>query len=324
MEGFLTEPVFSVGGRTYRWGDVVAAARHWSGWSAVERRAREGIMCRRHAEQDGDPLTTAEVDAAATAFRYERGLLAAEELESWLARWDVTVPYWMEYLRRSLLRARWARELPQLAARHQVAEDEVAAFVHTEAVCSRALEHLAVRLAERAAVADAIGGRGDPIMASITGPIDVAAMDDCWQRFREDAASPQAIEREVHSQHMDWLRLDCRWLAHGQEDVVREAALCVREDGRDLAVVAGDAGVRLAHEMVYLESAEPALRRHLLGARPGDVLGPLPLGDEFRLIEVIAKRAPSAEDPEIRDRAARAVFERAVQGEVVNRVRWAV
>lgn len=315
MEGFLDEPVFSVGGRTYTWGDVVAAARHWSSWSAVERRAREGVVCARHAEQHGDPLTDADIDAAAAAFRRERRLLSADELASWLARWALALPYWTEYLRRSLLRARWDDELSRLAAHHPAADEEVADFLHTEAVCSGTLEHDAVRLAERAAVAGAVDA---------APALDLAAVDACWERFCRDAASPQAIEREVHAQHMDWLRLDCRWLAHGQEDVVREAALCVREDGRDLAAVAGDAGVRLEKQMVFLESAEPALRGHLLGARPGDILGPVLLGDEFRLIEVIAKRAPTADDPEIRERAARAVIERAVQGEVANRVRWAV
>jgi hypothetical protein len=182
-------------------------------------------------------------------------------------------------------------------------------------VCSGALERAAGQLAERAATADAQGAIADA---------DIAAVDASWARFCADVASPQAIEREVHAQHMDWLRLDCRWLAHTQEDVVREAALCVREDGRDLATVAGDAGVRLRTEMVLLETAEPALRGHLLGARPGDVLGPLPLGDEFRLIEVLAKRAPTADDPDIRARAADAVVRRAVRGEVANRVRWMV
>jgi hypothetical protein len=315
MEGFLTELVFSVGGRTYTWGDVVAAARHWSAWSGVERRSREGVLCAREADRHGDPLTQGELDAAAAAFRRERRLLSADELRAWLAQWDVPLPYWMEHLRRSLLRARWAGRLDELAARHQIAHADVADFVHTEAVCSGALEDAARRLAERAAVAAALAAAPDG---------DFAVMDACWERFCADAASPQAIEREVHAQHMDWLRLDCRWLAHGQEDVVREAALCVREDGRDLATVAGDAGVRLESEMVFLGATEPALRGHLLGARPGDILGPVLLDDEFRLIEVVAKRAPSADDPEIRERAARAVVERAVQGEVANRVRWAL
>jgi hypothetical protein len=314
MEGFLTEPVFSVGGRTYTWGDVVAAARHWSVWSAVERGAREGVACAREADRSGDPLTGAEVDAAAAAFRRARRLLSADELRGWLAQWDVPLPYWTEYVRRSVLRARWAERLNELVARHQTAEADVADFLHTEAVCSGALEETARRLAERTAVAAASVDDAQD---------DFAALDTSWERFCAAAASPQAIEREVHAQHMDWLLLDCRWLAHGQEDVVREAALCVREDGRDLATVAGDAGVRLESEMVFLEAAEPALRGHLLGARPGDILGPVLLGDEFRLIEVVAKRAPSADDPEIRARAARAVVERAVQGEVANRVRWA-
>jgi hypothetical protein len=37
---------------------------------------------------------------------------------------------------------------------------------------------------------------------------------------------------------------------------------------------------------------------------------------------VLDKQAPSAEDPEIRERAAEVIVRRAVEGEVVNRVRW--
>ena len=309
QEGLLAQPVFTVGERTYRWQDVVAAGRRWSSWAAVEARTREGIACRLRAEETGDPLTPDEVGQAAAEFRYERHLLSADELEGWLARWGLSLPYWMEWVRRSLLRKRWAAQLSTITA--AVGTDEVAEFVATEAVCSGALEQIAAKLAERAAVADA--------MDEAT---DAGSMDDAFQRFCASAASPQAIEREVHAQHVDWLRIECRWLAHEQEDVVREAALCVREDGRDLARVAADAGAHVAQDRIYLETAEPALRGHLLGARRGDLLGPLALAQEFRLIEVVDKLAPSAEDPEIRDRATRVLVRRAVQGEVVNRVRW--
>jgi hypothetical protein len=314
QEALLAQPVFTVDERTYRWHDVVAAGRRWSAWTAVEARTREGIACRRRAEEAGDPLTPDEVGKAAADFRYERRLLSADELEGWLSRWELSLPYWMEWVRRTLLRKRWVAQLSTLTARYAVGNDEVAEFVATEAVCSGALEQIAAMLAERAAVADA--------MDEATDTSELSTMDDAFQRFCAAAASPQAIEREVHAQHVDWLRIECRWLAHEQEDVVREAALCVREDGRDLARVAADAGAHLAHDRIYLETAEPALRGHLLGARRGDLLGPLALAREYRLIEVVEKLAPSAEDPEIRERAARVLVRRAVQGEVVNRVRW--
>jgi hypothetical protein len=313
MDRLLPQPVFAVGDRTFRWSDVVEAARRWSSWSAVERQTREGIACRRHAEEAGDPLSAAEVDDATAAFRYERRLLSADELQAWLAGWDLTVPYWTEFVRRALLRKRWADRLPALLAHTPVGDDEVDGFIGTEAVCSGALEYVAGELAERAAVAAAVAG-------DAAG--DLAHLDDCFARFCAEAASPSAIEREVHDKHVDWLRLDCRWLAHEQQDVVREAALCVREDGRDLETVAADAGARFTRAQTYLESADPALRGHLLGARRGDVLGPIQVHAEFQLVEVLDKVAPSAEDAEIRDRAAGVVMRRAVEGEVVNRVRW--
>jgi hypothetical protein len=313
MDGLLTQPVFTVAGRTFSWGDVVAAARHWGTWVVVERRAREGIACRLRAEHEGDPLDGADVDRVAAAFRYERGLLSADELRAWLARWELTQPHWLEYLRRSLLRERWSKELGALLVRYPVAQDEVDASVPTEAVCSGALEREASRLAERIAVADAVAG---------DAAADLPQVDDWFARFCAAMASPHAIEREIHAQHVDWLALECRWMSHSEEDVVREAALCVREDRRDLVEVAAEAGAQTGVQRTYLESAEPGLRAQLLGARPGDVVGPLAVGGGFQLIEVLDKRAPSAEDPEIRNRAVNAIVRRAVEGEVVNRVRW--
>jgi hypothetical protein len=46
------------------------------------------------------------------------------------------------------------------------------------------------------------------------------------------------------------------------------------------------------------------------------------VGGGFQLIEVLDKRAPTAEDPEIRERAIQAIVRRAVEGEVVTRVQW--
>jgi hypothetical protein len=313
MEGLPTQPVFSVGARAFLWDDVVAAARRWGTWATVERRTREGIACRRRAEREGDPLRDADVDRAASAFRYEHGLLSADELRAWLDRWGLTQAYWMEYIRRALLREHWSHELATLIARHPVADEEVAAFLLTEAVCSGALQHEAVRLAQRAAVADAVAG--DPAA-------DLHRLEAWFERFCADAASPQAIEREVHARHVDWLRLECRLLSHGEPDVVREAALCVREDGRDLADVAAEAGAHVEVAQTLLEAAEPSLRAQLLGARRGDLVGPLALGDRYQLIEVLDKQVPTAEDPDIRDRAAEAIVRRAVEGEVANRVRW--
>ena len=95
------------------------------------------------------------VRAAATVFRYERNLLAAEELEAWLDARGLTVSDWNGYLRRLVLRERWADELEQIEAEFAVGDDEVEAALRAEAVCTGFLRRAAERLAEDAALAAA-------------------------------------------------------------------------------------------------------------------------------------------------------------------------
>ena len=54
----------------------------------------------------------------------------------------------------------------------------------------------------------------------------------------------------------------------------------------------------------------------------GELLGPFPDEQGFSLVSVVAKTRPSLEDPAIRARAASEVVNRAVEQEVINRVRW--
>ena len=105
-------------------------------------------------------------------------------------------------------------------------------------------------------------------------------------------------------------------------DAAREAALCVREDGRDLAEVAAEADADLEEADWYLDEVDEALRDRLVGAQSGDLLGPLPLKDGHLVVSVVAKHLPSAADPSVRARAERALLGSAVEREVVNRVTW--
>ena len=65
--------------------------------------------------------------AAATAFRHEHNLLAADELEAWLAARGLAVADWNAYLRRLLLRERWAEELERIESEFAVGDEEVEA-----------------------------------------------------------------------------------------------------------------------------------------------------------------------------------------------------
>jgi hypothetical protein len=270
--GVTERRLFTVGGREFRWADVAERVD----WDAL-----------RQTGERPTELTDAEVEEAGARFRYERSLVAAEEMEAWLERWDLSVREWRDYLRGRLDgsdRAAWIA-----------------------AVCSGSLERGAKELAARAAVAEALGE---------------ADLDSAYERFLADAATPEALAQLLEANRPDWTRVDCRTLVLPDQAAAREAALCVRDDGMALAEVAAQAGVEMREHALYLEDASDELGRALLSARTGELIGPLALGDRYALVLVDAKVDPTLDDPEILRRAQEAARRRAIDREVVNRVTW--
>jgi hypothetical protein len=267
--GVTERRLFTVGGREFRWADVTERVD----WDALRAPDRE--------------LSDAGLDEAAARFRYDRNLVAAEEMEAWLDRWKLTVAQWRAYLRGTL------------------PDDDQAPWVI--AVCSGTLEREARQLADRAAAADALGE---------------ADLDRAYERFVAEAVTQAALESLLDARRADWIRVDCRTLILPTEAAAREAALCLRDDGMALAEVAAQAGVEMREHALFLEDAEGELGGALLSARTGELLGPIPLGDRFALVLVDGKVDPTLDDPEILRRAQEAARRRAIEREVVNRVTW--
>src|SRR3954454_23389533 len=179
----LERQVFSVGAQDYSWADVVAAARAWGRWDEATRPS-EG------ARRNDD------LEQAAQAFRYERSLLAAEEMEAWLAHWGLTVGEWRGWLRGEA--GGWP-----------------------EAVCSGALAGLARDLAARAAAAEANGGAAGPVES------DLRQMDDAFAELERQALTNDARERLVALRGADWVGVAYSALSFAQPGMAPEAALCV-------------------------------------------------------------------------------------------------
>jgi hypothetical protein len=265
VSGVLERPVFSVGRRQFRWSDVAERLD----WDAL-----------------GPPEETVGLDAE-TRFRYDRNLVAAEEMEAWLERWDLTVSEWRDYLRGT------------------IAEGDRGKWI--AAVCSGALERAAQDLAARAAASDATGD---------------ADLDGGYDRFLAGAVTPEALQSVLEARKADWIRVDCRTLVLPSQAAGREAALCIRDDGMALAEVAEQAGVEMREHSLYLEDAADELGKALLSAHTGELLGPVPLADRYALVLVDDKVEPSLDDPEILRRVQEAARRRAIEREVVNRVTW--
>ena len=305
--------VFSVGHVDYVWADVVVFAHQGGAWARLEQEVREGLACMRHAEETGTTLSPAEVAASARAFRYERRLITAEETEAWLAERRIDVAQWMGFIRRTLLRKLHAANLAALTAAFPATDEEVAGLTWPTGVCGGCLGALALELAGRAAV-------HARIMESDPGTTQ--GLDDTFALFRAEMLTPATLRETVSSRHLDWLRVVREEIRFVREGAAAEALLGLRQDGLDMAEVAQLADAELQRHDSYLEDVEPELRPLLLGAREGEVLGPLLRDDGCSVVKVVAKILPSLDQLDVRRRAERDVISLAVRREVEERVRW--
>lgn len=350
MKPLFGQVVFSVGKAEYCWEDVVLAAELWGDWARLRERVREGAACLKRADDEGMPLSAQEIESAADEFRYARDLVAAEEMEAWLGRWGLTAESWMDSIRSTLLRKKWSADLADLVSEESPTDEDVDAGIQTEAVCSGELERLASELAGRSAVYEkeererSNGPGREPDVAAIFEqfPSDLrerglpgisleisrakmerlARLEACYRRFCERAVTPEAVAAQIHACRTDWMRLECDSVSFPEEQAAREAALCVREDGEGLDRMAEDANREVHREQVYIEATEPDSRYQFLGARKGEMIGPVGRGEEFVLYLVRERVLPSGDDPRIAARAEEAVVQRVVEREVNDRVKW--
>ena len=318
MDAGFRELAFEVDGDPYTWADVTLAARLRGEWDELERQARESLASRARADAEGDPIPEQAIDDAAVAFRYEHDLLAADELDEWLDARRLSMDEWVEWVRGALLRDHWAAKIEATLAAHPPRDGELERWLWVEGVCSGALDDFARRLAGRAAAHAALEG-GDTARDRAE---QLAAIDRSWEAYRRGLVSAEAIRREIAGRTVDWLRIEWEMLAFPKREMAEEAVLCVREDGRRLADVAGESRVRLERRRTYLDELAADLAGPLTSAQPGELLGPIETEGGHAVIVVDHKQPPSAEDPAIRERVGRELVDRAIERELAARVRW--
>ena len=305
----LERRLFSIADRVYRWQDVLDAARHWGDLAALERRAAAGIAALDRAAAAGRPLTGAEIEAEADAFRHEHKLLAAEDMIAWLARWELEYDDLVAYSGRALARARldgsMASDPPELG--------RAAGVVWPEAVCSGALTDWASKLAGQLASAAALG---------VSPDVELAAVEQASEERARRALTREVTAKVLAARRSDWVQVECTVLELTDEGMAREAALSVTDDGMTLSDVAVRAGAEVVDRTLAVEDAEPELARALLGAAEGEVVGPIAIGDRFVLAAVRGKRVPTLDDPLVQTRVQEEVRRRSTETDMGERIVW--
>ena len=296
-------PAFTVDDTPYSWGDVLLSAELSGALEELVRETRRGLST------DGRELEPEAVRAAAAQFRHERNLLSAEELQAWLARWHLDLDDWTGHLRRTLIRNGLEANAPD-------GDGNLARAVAVDAICTGFLEREARQLAADAVLAGGLVASDD--RRALIEHVAASAAE-----ARAALAAGSDVAREVANRALEWTRIDADLLQLADLDTAREAALSVRIDGRPLADVARDCGVPLERRTLYVEEAEQERLTELLGARAGELVGPVARGDGFVVVHVRERTRPSADDPELQRRAEDYLVGRTIERELETRVRWA-
>lgn len=316
MSRLFETTAFSARGEPFTWEDAVLAAMVRGEWQTHQQVVLEAMACRAHAQRVGLALPVGEPGRSAQEFRYERNLLTAQQTEDWLRAHEVTSQEWSEYFRQSLSRVLLAQDRERLASTFVVADDVFQRASMVWAICSGALDQWARTLAGRVAVTldDAADGADGERFA---------ILEARFQKHQESAVTEKAVRDVIASNRMDWIRVDARSVTFADVSAANEAAMCVRDDKFDLGDVAADANVELVHEEKYLDEMPDAARDVILGARSGDLVGPIAIDDNWALYDIRAKRVPVYTDDHVRERAERSVMARVVAQSVRDNIVWA-
>lgn len=317
--------------------DLVLLGLITGAWGGFERDVSRGLAL----ERDGlGSFDAEELKAHATEFRYARRLVSASEFRSWLAARSLTVADLSGVLGRALRRERMD------VGDREVEESELARVMRAEALCCGVFDGLADSAIERMAAAHRLGCLGSEVVderveATLADALGCRAAglpslgkdrlarrvrrlwayEDARAVLREQVSEPIALRRRLADHGLDWLRLDGWRLRFAAEDAAREARALMTDDGLGVDEVSAVSGVAATADSVYLDQVPKPLAGVLAATAQGEVVTPWLQDDEWNVLVVSAKTAPSPEDRVLRERAADELLADVLRRQAAGRAR---
>lgn len=299
--------------------DVLTAADAWGELDVVRDDARLRLACldaaRDAALSCGDDV----LQTASETFRRAHGLRNGELTRAWMARWQVSVEEFGDYLEREELLRRYRA---RLASSMQVESVDAAALEEVlwpDAVFTGHAERWSEALAARATAAQALG---DNAALSASGLERMHLLDAALQNFASRAATPEATQAALESHWRDYLAFDCEFGHFATAESALEARLCVEEDGEELAAVCAEAGGRYHRTRMLHLDLPAAMRAAALSCAPGTVIPPVDLSGEHVLCRVLAKDSPDLNDANTRARVRDNLLAEALRPLMAQHVAW--
>jgi hypothetical protein len=343
LSGFWDRYAFTVGPADFQWMDVALDAMTRGEWPAFERRVAEGLACVARAEREQAAPPPDDIDAAATAFRYDRDLIAGSEMTAWLDRSGVSTDEWLAYLTRRLLRDKWHAELDDTFDAYPPSERALTDAAVAEGVCSGAFDAFERTFAARAALVFSSDPTGFEAMCrerSADAVVDAAvahlmkthadwltarAADEIAQRLSAIVRIEAGVDRllitiacdgrvreTIEANRLEWIQVEIETVAFPSLAAAREAMLCMAEDGLSLEEVASLSHAPLTRSSVVLQDSAPHLRGELFAAVPGGLLGPHNVDGRFEVTRILDRVTPTVDNPRVAARARQTLLHAAL------------
>lgn len=292
--------------------DALVAARARGDWDAAVADCLAGIAAWEFLDDTARAAVEQAVPRREALLRRDRRLTSADDYVAWLAEWDLGVADCRGHLRRALAR----ETCSTVVAAPSYDETDVAEALRAHVVVTGFLDRAQRALAEDVALV------GMPSATSPDRDALLRAVVAEGSRARDRHPGADELGRIVADHAVDWTLLDALVVAAPDDDVARELIACVLVDGAPLDRVAEDAGLPVTTLRTFVQELEPALVPDLLGAQPGDLVGPVARGHERLVLALRDRVAPTLDDDLVRTRATVALLDRAITEGLAARVRW--
>ncbi len=299
--------------------DVLTAADAWGKLGGVRDDACLRLACLHAARDAGLSCGEDELQTASEAFRRAHGLRNGDLTRAWMARWQVSVVEFGDYLEREELLRHYRGRLAETLRSDLVDAAALDEVLWPDAVFTGNAERWCEALAARTTAAAALG---DTSALFAPWPERLKLLDAALQHFASRAATPEATQAALESHWRDYLVFDCEFGHFATVESALEARLCVEEDGAELASVCAEAGGRHHRARVLHVDLPAPLRAAALSCAPGAIIPPMELSGEHVLCRVLAKDSPDLNDADTRVRVQDNLLAEALRPLMTQQVAW--
>jgi hypothetical protein len=273
---FGATPLFVAEGKPYTVDEAIQWAEGRGLLAEALHEARELLA----AENAEVTVTDGELQTFSERFRYDHDLITEGETEDWLRARGMTVDDFARWLHAKLCR--------DAVADLKLAEEseDRGDFLRVHLWMSGRMDDLSRDYSRSVAADIEIRNSGN------------ASVDDLVAAARVDSAK----RRKLATMMMSLVRVEVDTLVVDSEAAGREAVMCVQTDRAALHDVAEDAGFTTERTLWWVDDLPAPARHYLLGAAPGDAVGPIANGRKFTVYQVLRRIEPSLDDPEVEKR----------------------